>query len=275
MNVVEAYLKKKGQFIIIISGLSGCGKLRLAKNIARDFRMKIIDQYDYYKKDYNEIVTLPDGVSVINWYTDEAIDWDLLVSDVDSAKKNGVIVIGVSFPKGIFNVQADYHIHLNISKQMSLARRKESLEKYKDVSKHQDEQEISGTQTEKLIMNKLIFPYYLSATKNAEKIDKYVSVQEYSEKDDDGSELYDMVFDVLIKHIEDRLYGRPPTLGSGEKKTNNGPITIEAEMLDKPRYSYDENLDMMESLYTSKQGKFRAHKGDGPIKFYIAGGGKR
>jgi uridine kinase len=52
MNIVEAYIKFKGQLIIFISGLPACGKLILAKTIQTDFSLKLLNQFDYYKEDY-------------------------------------------------------------------------------------------------------------------------------------------------------------------------------------------------------------------------------
>lgn len=50
MNVVEAYIKFRGQLVVLVSGLSGSGKTEIARNIERDFKLKFINLNDYYKK---------------------------------------------------------------------------------------------------------------------------------------------------------------------------------------------------------------------------------
>jgi len=70
---VDAYIKFKGQLIIFISGLSGCGKTKVARKISRDLNLQLIEQFNYYKHDHDEKVTLSNGKTVVNWSTDKAI----------------------------------------------------------------------------------------------------------------------------------------------------------------------------------------------------------
>ena len=50
MNIVEKYAEINGGILILISGLSGTGKTKLAKNIARDFKIDIINENKYCDK---------------------------------------------------------------------------------------------------------------------------------------------------------------------------------------------------------------------------------
>ena len=199
MNIVEAYIKFKGQLLIFISGLPGCGKLELAKNISEDFKLKIIDQYNYYIQNYSETIKLPDGTEVINWYTDDAIDWDKFNQDIDEMKGDGLIVIGISFPEDKITSKPDYHIHLNISKQACVERRKMFLEKHKDDEKYTEDYNLMGSVVEKLKMNQLIFPYYLESIKKA-KINKFLNINEMN-----NDAVYDAAFDALIDMIKKYL----------------------------------------------------------------------
>lgn len=237
VNIVEKYIELNKQFIILISGLPGCGKQELGQNISRDFGFKLLDTYDYYKKNYNETVMLED-VSVINYYTDDAIDWDDLLKEVSKHKK-GVIIVGMSLPKDKFN--ADFHIHLNISKQISLDKLREYVVLHKD--KFPEEFKIVDTPIEKLKMNKLIYPYYLESTKN-EKINKYISVKEMN-----YDEVYDIAFEVLMQFVQKYLDDNVKLKSNNDNKLkNNNSNNITLEMLDEPRYTYDEELDMIKKL---------------------------
>ncbi|AYV76915.1 MAG: uridine kinase [Barrevirus sp.] len=255
MNIVEAYIKFKGQLIIFISGLYACGKLKLAKKIQRDFGLTLLNQYDYYKKDYNEKIKIGDNQdTLINWYTDDAIDWLTLNNDIEKYKKDGVIVVGFSLPQSRINkdIHVDYHIHLNIKKQECMEKRKQFLEKHKD--KYKEEYGIINTPLEKLIMNKLIFPYYLESVKKS-KINKFINVTGLSD-----DKIYDLAFDSIISFIESYLYRskdnkenrdgeRTPKVSTISKKdgrrTETDSLTLSGELLEEPQYTYDRNLDMI------------------------------
>jgi len=276
MNIVEAYIKFKGQLLIFISGLPGCGKLTLAKKIASDFKLKLIDQFDYYKKDYDVKVTLPDGTIIINWYTDDAVDWDKFNKDLNEFKKTGLIVVGFSLPEDKIKTEVDFHMHLNISKQVCMDKRKVFLEKHKD--KYEEEYKLIGTPIEKLKMNQLIYPYYLESTKKS-KINKFINMTMMTDE-----QVYDDAFDKILTFINEYLYQsqstqtdtspRTPKVSHVSKtpekyqqtQTDNESLSANMELLDKPKYvsEIDENinLDMISAL--SDPDDF--DDGDGPIK---------
>lgn len=238
-NIVEKYVEVRGQFIILISGLPGSGKLKLGKNIARDFKFELINQYDYYKEDYDEKVTLssPDkteNVTMVNWYTDLAIDWARFNSDI-VRHKFGAVVIGVSLPESKITMQADFHINLSITKQMSLEKMKEYIEENKE--KYPEEYKILGTPMEKLKMNKLIFPYYLETVKLA-KIDKYITVGDEPSSEDNEGHVYDVAFEMIIKFVQKFL----DDFAKGKLEWS---IKSEMEVYDEPVSSYDDELDMI------------------------------
>lgn len=260
MNIVDAYIKFKGQLLIFVSGLSGCGKTYVAKNIARDLKIKIIDQFDYYKKDYVNKITLQDGTEINNWYTDDAIDWDLLNDDINQFKKDGLVVSGFALKEDNISSNDDFHIHLNITKQNCIARRKEYLEKNKD--KYKTEYENVDSPIEKLKMNQLIYPYYIESTKLS-KINKFINMNNLSEK-----EAYDETFNSIIKLISEFLYKPRSEKPISQKYSANTPkvtdttcdklstdtVVIHGELSEEPIYMYDqrENLNMVEYLSRKK-----------------------
>ncbi len=277
MNIIEAYIKFKGQLLIFISGLSGCGKSTIGKKIAKDFKLKLIDQFDYYKKGHDTKFTLPDNTTIINWYMDEAVDWDNFNKDIDEFKKNGLVVIGFSLPEDKIIAEHDFHIHLNISKQVCMEKRKAFLEKYKD--KYEEEYKLIGTPVEKLKMNQIIYPYYIESTKKS-KINKFANMN--TQTDD---EAYNDIFNVLVKFISDYLY--QPKTNADPTKTpkvtdsvsqvtdsvskvtnittdNTDSISASLELMDEPKYVYDQSDDLDMVTYLSKQNNYL--KREGPIK---------
>lgn len=254
MNIVEKYIDVNKQFVIFISGLPGCGKQELGAFIARDLKFTLLNEYDYYKKNYDEKITLKDEegneLELINWFTDMAIDWDKLNMDINKYKNEGVVVIGMSLPKDKITSVVDFHIHLNISKQVSMEKFRDYVELNKD--KYPEMFDIIGTPMEKLQMNKLIYPYYLETTKLA-LINKYITVKEMNH-----DEVYDMAFDILMAFVQKSLdditgnvdkkvnkkeYIKKEKVNVENKKNMNTDIVL--ELLDEPKYSYDDEIDMV------------------------------
>ena len=267
MNIIEAYIKYKGQLLIFISGLSGCGKLTLGNTISETLNLKLIDQFNYYKKDYDETITLQDGSTLVNWYTDSAVDWDKFNDDISNYKKSGLIVVGFSLSDKLITSKSDYHFHLNIPKHICIDKRKAYLEENK--SDHEEEYKLVGSSVDKLIMNQLIYPYYLETIKNS-KINKFINV---GNKDTNEimseDEIFDMAFDIIINHIKAYLYSPSSEQSitttpkvSTVSKSNIETTSATFELAD-PQYSYEDSdsMDMVQVL--TKDDEY--DDGEGPI----------
>jgi cytidylate kinase len=207
-NIVEKYTEFNGQLIILISGLSGSGKTQLGENIGRDFKLKKIDMKKFYKKDFDEKVKLANGMSVVNYDSDGAIDWDKMNEEINNMKKDGIIVIGHVFPTDKLNFKADYHIHLKISKQKLKTNRLEYIEKHKENG--------FDPESEELRINALTYPYYLGALKRM-KMDKFIDVSDMSD-----DVVYDIIFDEIIKYIKENVYSSH----NHSKKSNQGSASL-------------------------------------------------
>jgi adenylate kinase family enzyme len=190
MNIVEAFIKFKGQLIIVISGINGCGKSEIANDIAHDFKLEIIDQFNFLNNDYDIKTELNDGSKIINWDSDEAIDWKLFNKEVNSKSDKGVIVIGTSFPVDNLEFNIDFHLHVSMAKKVCFDSRKKFL------NEHRDKFPDDVYDKELLKFNKLTFPYYLKTLEH-NKIDKYLNANNHS-----LDELYDQAFDYLIFMIQ-------------------------------------------------------------------------
>lgn len=198
LNIVQAYTKFNSQFIVFVSGISGCGKTSLAKNISDKFDINLLEQFHYHKKekDYDRKVTLPDGTEHVNYYTDDAIDMKKFTKDIKKLKKQGVVVSGISLTDKL-DVKPDFHIHLSMSKQMCMEKRRKFLKRHKD--KYPEESQLVNTTTEKLKMNRLIFPYYLDA-KSRSKIDQVLNINEMTD-----NQVWDVAFNILVKFIKSQV----------------------------------------------------------------------
>jgi cytidylate kinase len=192
INVVEKYIESNKQLIILISGLSGSGKSELGKNVSNDFKIKLLNMKTFYKPTFNETLKMPNEKIVVNYDTDDAIDWDKFNKEINEVKQKGVVVISPVFPTDKLNFNPNYHIHLKISKQELKKKRTEYIEKHKDKN--------FDLETELLRVNVATYPYYLNSLKRM-KIDKFIDVTEMTD-----DEIYDIIFDSIIKFIESDIY---------------------------------------------------------------------
>jgi uridine kinase len=204
MNVFEAYLKQKKQFIILISGFSGSGKTLLAKNIARDFKINNINLNDYYKDDFDETMEMKteDGnVNVVDWDNPDAVDWDRFNKDVEviKDKKEGVVISGFGFYDDKITFKPDMNIHIKITKEKLLDNRQKFLEENEGSKLNH----IKDMKLELQILNRMSYPHYIKSiagTENA-KIYKFINAGEM-----DNDKIYDVAFEYIIDRIEKYLY---------------------------------------------------------------------
>lgn len=221
MNVAEAYIKFKGQLVILISGLSGSGITTLGKSISRDFKIPLINTKEFCKKDYNEkIVLQSNNREITNWYSDDIYDWEGINKKYTETVKSKkcVVLVGTVLPddKLSSSITPDMHLHIKLTKQNILKKR----EKYN--VKHNIKPDVD----EHLIFNTLEYPYYLDTLKKT-KISKFINANELVEleqkKYDD--KIYDEAFDYIIFQITKYLNSpekgvAPPIAHKAEKSVD-------------------------------------------------------
>lgn len=199
MNIVEAYIKFRGQLVILVSGISGSGISHLAKNISKDLKIPSISYAKYCIKDYDKKIKLPDGNEIINWDSDDIIDWENFNKEIEEKKRTGVVAYSQSFPTKLLNkdLEVDAHINIKLSKQNLFIRRQKYIEEHKDECK-----ELYGRPQETLIYNRLTFPYYLQSIANS-KITKFINANEYVNlpENEYDEKLADEAFDYLMNII--------------------------------------------------------------------------
>lgn len=195
MNIVEAYIKKKGKLIILISGLSGSGKGRLSREIERDFNIKRINLDNYYKKNYKNSIKLPNGTTFTNWETVDAYDWDSFNNDINKLAVNGIIATGTYFTNDKIKFTPDFHIHIKISRDQLLEKRHLFIEKKKDKEQYKDLYKLKDTPIETYILDKLVYPQYWQSIKIS-NINKFFNINNKT-----IDTLYDEVFNYIIEKI--------------------------------------------------------------------------
>lgn len=92
MNVVEKFLEKFNQCIILLSGFEQLHLSQYAKNLAENFNFDVI-KFNYP-------------------------DYDTLNKDVNSKANRGVIVYGLTFDKDLIKFKTNYHISISGAKAL-------------------------------------------------------------------------------------------------------------------------------------------------------------
>src|SRR4029079_11297846 len=167
MNIVEAYIKLKGHLIIIISGLLGSGRKKVAQELGSFLKIKVISQKEFFKEGTEH-------------YSDDAVDWTKLNDFIKNEK--AVVIYGLIFP--VDKITPDYHVHIKVSKEKLIDARIKYLKK---INKEINEED------EKIKFNKIIYPYYLDIIKRM-KYDQFI----------DNSKL-NLTIDQLVDNIWDGL----------------------------------------------------------------------
>ena len=199
MNIIDAYIKYNNQLIFILSGFSGTKKSHIAELLSHDTKLKLLSLKNYYIKEKGEKIKLPNDKEVTSYDNIDVIDWDKLVDDIKKYKNKGIILEGEFFPSNkLENLQIDHHLHIKLSKQNLLKKR---IEFNKNKDKNFDEQ------TEILLMNQITYPFYLDIIQKSH-INKFINgneiIEQYKE-DEYVDKMYDLVFDIFIKFIVEKL----------------------------------------------------------------------
>lgn len=241
MNIVEAYIKFNGSLIILISGLSGSGKTKLAKNIERDFKIKFIDIESYCKKDFNKIVELSDGVSLVDWDDINSFDWEKINKSIEDTKANGVVVVGPYFTTNLLTVNYNFHIHIKTQKQALIEARKTFINENEEKCK-----DLKGL--ESLIVNQVTYPHYLEYLKIS-KIDKFIN-----SKDMTLDQIYDETLNYLFNKIQQFLdeYNEKHTgvkrIEAENKKSSESASSTSHKLSDS-----DESIDSDKEIFLGTQ----------------------
>lgn len=238
MNIIEAYIKFKGQLIIYVSGLSGTGITVLGKNIANDFKLSLVNMKDYCKKDYNVTGKLANGKEIINWDSDNIYDWQKAEEEIKKKIKDSktIVIVGTALSKDKLSeiLNPDFHIHIKLAKQNLLKRREKYIELHESCNYNKEKQDNNiATQ----IFNSFTFAYYNDLLQRS-NISKFINANEYValEEEKYNDKVYDDAFNYLIHQISKYLDSVPP---ENVKNIENNIINKETENEDSDTISTD------------------------------------
>lgn len=193
MDIIDGYVLENGKLTILISGFSGAGKTKIGKKISNELKMEFINETKYYELRNMKKIKLTNGKEILNMDSYDVVEWNKLNEEIEKKnKKRGVVVSGFMFPKDKIN-KPDLHIHLKISKEKLIDKRKKFMEKHKE---HFKEEEIKNVQK---ILDEITYPFY-KKTIDESIINKFVNI---SDKKED--EIVDILFNIIIEFIQKKL----------------------------------------------------------------------
>jgi uridine kinase len=188
MNILEAFIKKYNQLIILILGLPCSNKSEIAKELKNDLGLPILNINEYLIKNKFKIVEL-DGIKIKIYEDTDNYDWDKFNKDVEKLKSSGVIIYGnyIDIKKVDFNYDFSFFYSLNTTLCKNILIKKKFLN-------------LNNKNHDKIYMEKIFNPKY-EQIKSDVKFNKFFNVKENTI----FSDSYDMIFDSLMVLIQSRL----------------------------------------------------------------------
>jgi hypothetical protein len=190
MNVLEAFIKKFGQLIILILGLPCTNKSELAKKLSADLNIQLLKINDFLIKD-KYIETEVENTKFKLYENVENYDWDALNNKVGQLKTNGIIIYGnfLDSDKINFNIDVIYFYSMNNNLCKKLLNEKKLFDESLDDAKKE------------IYFNNIFIPSY-NQLKQKFKINKFFNIKDDTNLDN----IYDELFDSVINFIESKLY---------------------------------------------------------------------
>lgn len=189
MNILEAYIKKYKQIIILVLGLPCSNKSQIAKELVIDLNLPIININDYLKPN-TFIEKIVSDVKFKLYEHPDNYDWEKLNSDVNDKKVSGLILYGnyIDNSKLNFEINFSYFLSMNTNLCKNLLIEKQMLP-YKE-----DEEKV------KIYFKDIFNPLY-DQLKLDMKINKFYNIKENVTFD----EVYDDLFDNLMIQIKKKI----------------------------------------------------------------------
>jgi hypothetical protein len=189
MNILEAYIKKYKQFIVLIIGLPCSNKSQIAKELVNDLGLDIININNYLIQDAFIEKTISDIKFKLYEHPDN-YNWTSLNNDVNEKKSNGIILYGnyVDKNKLDFDIDFCYFFNMNTILCKNILIEKQLLP-YKE-----DDEKV------KIYFKDIFNPIY-EQLKQDLKVNKFFNIKENSTFD----EIYDEVFENLMMLIKKKV----------------------------------------------------------------------
>lgn len=221
MNLLEEYILRKKNIIILISGLSGTKRSIIAKEIERDFKLlKLISLDDYC--DVNKVKTVDFFDNKVNdWDNIEVYDWEKFNKDID--KKKNYIIYGDIFPKDKLNFEPNFHIHITISKEKLIEKRREYIENNPEKCKDM----LNIIDKLNTFINQITYSHYIK-NRNNSKIDLWLKSEENTQEQM-GDQIFEFIINKMTQFLNEYYISNKRNFDYIKEKENINPSSSEDE----------------------------------------------
>lgn len=189
INILQAYIKKNKQFILLVLGMPCTSKSKVAKELVIDLGLPLVNINDYLIQD-KYIDKEIDGVKFKLYEHPDNYDWEKLDQDVNKLKSNGVVLYGNYIDKEKISFEPDFILFFSMNINLC----KTILVSKKLLPYNLDDEKV------KTYFTKVFNPVY-DELKEKIKINKFYNIKEQTTFET----LYDEVFDYLMSLISSKL----------------------------------------------------------------------
>lgn len=189
MNILQAYIKKYKQIIILILGLPCTNKSEIAKEFGIDLGLQVIKINDYLIEDKFKEINI-NGIKTKLYEDTENYDWNKLNSTINDLKTNGIILYGNYLDIDKIDSEIDFTFFYSMNYKMC----KKILVEKKMIEFKESDPMLNT------FFNTVLNPLY-DNLKNKIKINKFFNIKEETTFD----ESYDEVFEILMELISKKL----------------------------------------------------------------------
>jgi uridine kinase len=189
MDILEAFIKKYSQLIILILGLPCSNKSEIAKELEIDLGIPTLNINDYLIKDKFKELEFDDIKFKIYEDTDN-YDWDKFNDDVEKLKSTGVIIYGNYIDLTKINYKYDFSFFYSMN--MTLCKKILIENNLLNINEIQP--------NDKIYFEKIFNPKYEELKQNI-KFNKFYNIKEDTKFNDS----YDDIFDLLMNLIKSKL----------------------------------------------------------------------
>ena len=193
MNIIEAYTILRNRLIIVLVGIPGCGITKTAGHLSKRIQLPIINQSDYYKKDFSNMMQVSDNLNINNWDSPNAIEWEEFNKDVIEDGSDGIIVVMHNITKEFLQFEPDVCIQLTISDDICIGQKKSILKK---------ENPTISNKIVRLIFNNITLPEYQKSLVNIHFDNEY-TVQGNTKHDKLANTIMKLVFNKIKNYFFD------------------------------------------------------------------------
>lgn len=190
MNILQAFIKKYDQIIILILGLPCTNKSEIAKELGIDLNIQVIKVNDFLIKNKFESVEIS-GSNVKIYENTNNYDWDNFNSKINELKANGVIIYGNYLDIEKINFQIDFSFFYSMNNNLC----KKIL-----IEKKMIEWDIDDKKTNEYF-EKIFDPLY-SKIKETFKINKFFNIKEDTKFDDSYDEIFNLLMELISKKLK-------------------------------------------------------------------------